>query len=152
MTARDQARRWLAEVIHAAGHANTWRADWIADAILDAEHVEVETAYEHDPTGPRIAILIPAQPAQDGRTSVDASDGTQAPGGPISAGRIAQRLATFANDPEWLIGWLTAHGLTATAGPAAVINALANDWQSWTITHPDGRDAPNQDDHTPDQH
>jgi len=61
---RDTARQWLAEII-ASGHVPTepgdWTAEEIADAILSAPGVEVEPAYEHDPTGPRTAILLPME-------------------------------------------------------------------------------------------
>lgn len=97
MTARDQARQWLAEVLHqadecpcssAAAPDCRWAKHWtqLADAILDAPGVQVG-AIQLPPRHEKVVIRLPAIPRDaandrpsvhaDGRTGAGESDGTR---------------------------------------------------------------------------
>lgn len=48
------------------------------------------------------------------------------------------RWAQLAADEEWLRSWLAVHGLTETAGPGAVLIAVAGDHFGYSTIRPDG--------------
>jgi hypothetical protein len=47
---------------------------------------------------------------------------------------MAGRWFKLADDADWLTTWLTAHGLSTTAGPGQVVRAVARDLQAWAVT------------------